>query len=365
MGCSEGHSVGDAVSADLHPLTEDREIREMNVPAIDIYVTYRCNMRCRHCFVGDLLNTSQDMPRLLLEGIINEAKDKWATEELVYLGGEPSLYPYLGEAIRASHDSGYRVRLVSNGSTSLRRLLAADEYRRPLEISVSLDGANVQQHDSIRRAGAFRGALDSVTEALARGHIVNAIISVGTHNISHALDTLQFLAEIGVESVSIHYVSNRGFADPSMPVDVEAWLEFRRQVIGLASPLRVRFERTFHDRGSPLRCAVQDRSMLMFFPDGRVFQCPMYLEGPNGHSFRWNGRQLEDNPHFSTLYGAALTERSHCPAMKRINAELCQRAERINRKVGCVFDKEEIVGNELNGTHSLKGVVADVSAEAS
>ena len=62
-------------------------------------------MRCRHCFVGDLLDTSQDMPRTLLEESSTKRRIS-GQQELVYLGGEPSLYPYLGQAIRAVRTQG-------------------------------------------------------------------------------------------------------------------------------------------------------------------------------------------------------------------------------------------------------------------
>ena len=313
----------------------------MHVPSIDVYATYRCGMRCRHCFVGDLLDTSADFDWPLLDGLIGRAAHLWGTSELVYLGGEPTLYPHLPQALRASQQAGYRVKIVSNGGRSLQAILRQDDLG-PLSIAVSLDGSSDQAHDSIRRTGAFKQALAALREAHRRGHTVTAIVSVGSHNLPDAPRTLELLGTLGLESISVHYVSNRGFADRSLPVGVARWLAFREQVTDLRLPTPLRFEETFTERHRPLRCAVKDDSMLMFFPDRRVFQCSMYLGEPDGHGFRWDGVDLTPNPAFLDRHRRYLSGDSHCPAMIRINPDLCRQADRHARKVGCIFDKEEI-----------------------
>jgi MoaA/NifB/PqqE/SkfB family radical SAM enzyme len=334
----------------------------MLIPAIDIYVTYRCNMRCKHCFVGDLLDSAQDFPWPSLKELIEQAGEQWGTTELVYLGGEPTLYPHLSQAIEHSQRAGYRVRVVSNGGRSLRRLVQGDLSE--FSISVSLDASNSYGHDRIRNKGAFRNALEAIREARARGHAISAILSVGSHNLSDALDTLELLAALGVDSVSVHYVSNRGFADKTMPIGVSSWLEFRKRVIERRLPVVVRFERTFQAGNEASRCAVRDNSMLMFFPDGRVFQCSLFLGLPNGHTYTWSGSELRDNHDFGQLYKAALRSNIHCPAMRHLNPDLCELAAAENLEVGCIFDKEVMPAAEATSDNHPDKRMTDVGTQA-
>jgi hypothetical protein len=131
------------------------------------------------------------------------------------------------------------------------------------------------------------------------------------------------------------------------------WLEFREQSIEASLSTLLRFEETFQPWNKPLRCAVKDNSMLMFFPDRRVFQCSMFLGLPDGNMFHWNGKELIANRGFMRRYGSLMAEDSHCPAMRELNQELCKQAERQSRRVGCIFDKEEIQGDRGASARAL------------
>lgn len=87
----------------------DRYADLVRVPAIDIYVTFRCNLRCRHCFVGEALDRRSDLHWDLLAAMLDVARPRWGTEEVSFLGGEPTLYPHLLPAIEHSQRLGLGV----------------------------------------------------------------------------------------------------------------------------------------------------------------------------------------------------------------------------------------------------------------
>ncbi|RGC65419.1 molybdenum cofactor biosynthesis protein A [Micromonospora sp. MW-13] len=95
----------------------------MHVPTADIYVTFRCNMRCRHCFVGPALDRGTDLPRDALIGFLRTAWSDWSTREISFLGGEPTLHPDIDLAVRAGREIGFRIRVVSNGGPALLRMM--------------------------------------------------------------------------------------------------------------------------------------------------------------------------------------------------------------------------------------------------
>ncbi|NBE79608.1 radical SAM protein [Micromonospora rubida] len=311
----------------------------MHVPTADIYVTYRCNMRCRHCFVGSALDRETDLPRDALIGFLRTAWSDWSTREISLLGGEPTLYPDIDLAIRAGREIGFQVRVVSNGGPALLRMMGRHDTT-DFGIAVSVDAASPDRHDAIRRPGSLRSALRCVAAAREQGRPVSAILSVGRHNLDQAVATLRLLGGLGVDHVNVHYVTDRGFASAEMLVGVPEWLRLRDEIAATPGLPPVRFEGTFQPAGRPLVCAAEQESMLMLFPDLRVYSCSMYLGLPHGNAFRWSGRALVRNARFDARYGSPVPGVRHCPASRFVNASLPRSAESVGRTVGCIFDKE-------------------------
>jgi molybdenum cofactor biosynthesis enzyme MoaA len=61
----------------------------MQVPSIDVYVSYRCNLRCTHCFLGEHLNSNLTFSLQDLIALVDTCP-QWGTEEITLLGGEPT-----------------------------------------------------------------------------------------------------------------------------------------------------------------------------------------------------------------------------------------------------------------------------------
>lgn len=312
----------------------------MKVPGIDIYLTYRCDIRCKHCFVGDKLNTSASMPWLLVREILGRAQSQWSTEEISFLGGEPSLYPHIRAAISLAQEKGYRVRVVTNGGTAAARLMRED-WQSTLHFAFSLDGSTAAEHDRIRRQGSFGRVLRGIEAAHVKGHSTSIIVSVGKHNLADALATLRVADQLCVDYINVHYVTNRGFASRDMVLDRDSWVSLRRAVKTSGLKSIVRFERTFFPAGLPLNCRAADDSMLMFFPDGRVFTCSMYLHEVDGNAYKWLGGELVRNNGFDIRHGISIVGSKHCPAMYSVNQDVINQAEASQFRVGCIFDKEE------------------------
>ena len=319
---------------------------KINAASIDIYVTYRCNMRCQHCFVGEHLDSARDMPWHSLVKILEAAHENWATSEISFLGGEPTLYPGIADALRLAQDLGYKTRVVTNGGTSARRLIRMD-FPNAVHFAFSLDGSNAAKHDAIRRSGSFHRTLESLAEARAEGHSRSVIVSVGRHNLDDAVETIRLADRCEVDYINVHYVTNRGFATGDMVIDVDSWDRFYRDLQLAHIPTTIRFERTFIPATNAPHCLAANDAMLMFFPDGRVYTCSMYFSQIEGHAYFWTNAGLVKNNHFTTRYGRQLAERSHCPAIYFVNQDLIDQAENNNRFVGCIFDKKPIKGLEL------------------
>ena len=72
-----------------------------------IYITNNCNMYCAHCYLGNRLIERQEMP---ISNVIAHLKfwKELGASKVCFLGGEPTLYPFLKEAVDYAHRIGYK-----------------------------------------------------------------------------------------------------------------------------------------------------------------------------------------------------------------------------------------------------------------
>jgi MoaA/NifB/PqqE/SkfB family radical SAM enzyme len=327
------------------------------IPSIDIYATYRCNLRCSHCFVGPKLAEATHFDFELLQTLIKTVPS-WGTKEITFLGGEPSLYPHLPQAIRMVQDNRMQARIVTNGQKPFERFMDAFEGSDLPHICFSIDGSSSDVHDAIRGRGTFDRLIHSISIANKKGYTTSGIISLARSNADDCERLLDLSAELGFQYVNIHYVTNRGFATEKSVLSIDEWLAIVRriEVRSESIELDVRVERTFTpQKEASGGCAVREESNLMFFPDGRVFMCAMFIDIENAHSYTWTSKGLVPNQ--SGVSEKKVCEKEtpvHCPAIALVNPNVYDQAQKQGKAVRCIYDKSCLrLGREKVDTHSM------------
>ncbi len=125
------------------------------IPSMTIYVTEQCNLRCKHCSIvegkmPDTLLTGDDIRRL-----IDEHTTNYDNPTVAFLGGEPFMRPDMADLVEYAAARTRTVNMSTNGffvDEALARRLGAIT---PLNLQVSLDGADPEVHDFIRGKGSF------------------------------------------------------------------------------------------------------------------------------------------------------------------------------------------------------------------
>ena len=150
-----------------HPHTENKG---STLRLVAWETTRNCNLSCIHCRASatkgpytDELDTKTSLQ--LLDQIAEVGQPI-----IILTGGEPLLKPDIFEIARYGTDKGLRMVMAPNGTLiteqSAKKMVAAGIKR----ISISLDGATKESHDSFRGVdGAFEGALRGVNLAKDAG----------------------------------------------------------------------------------------------------------------------------------------------------------------------------------------------------
>lgn len=83
---------------------------------IHIIMTYKCNLKCNHCFIYSDIDANGIMNFSLINKIIKEAQKVKTIDWIYFEGGEPFLYyPVLIESIKLAKKTGFKVGIVTNG----------------------------------------------------------------------------------------------------------------------------------------------------------------------------------------------------------------------------------------------------------
>lgn len=189
---------------------------------VEINVGKICNNKCVFCLDGlPATEMRRYMPYPEMQGEIQRWFDA-GTRSVGFLGGEPTTYPWILEAVRFARDLGYtRIALATNGTKFFRhefvdRLLDAGLTR----VTMSMHGHNAKLEDALTLVpGNFekkKSGLKYLLEQRAAGKLrdnVSVNVVVNAWNYRFLPNILRFFFELGLDDVRANFVRAEGYAE--------------------------------------------------------------------------------------------------------------------------------------------------------
>ena len=155
-------------------------------------VTYRCNLRCMHCYA----DCRDQVGELSLDEIMR-VLDQLADAGALFLnltGGEIAFRPDFPDILAASRARGFAVRLLTNGTLFDDDLVDRIAVHDPMSVEISLYAAHPDLHDRITGVpGSFEKSLAALRRCRARGLNIAVKTMLLRHNLD-AFDALENLA---------------------------------------------------------------------------------------------------------------------------------------------------------------------------
>src|SRR5271156_1435740 len=97
-----------------------------SIEAVNYHIWRTCNMKCKFCFAtyDSVLpqHAKRGIPLLDARRLIAALRDA-GFRKITFAGGEPTLCPWLPEAVAYAKDVGFKTAIVSNGSRLTRELI--------------------------------------------------------------------------------------------------------------------------------------------------------------------------------------------------------------------------------------------------
>jgi radical SAM protein with 4Fe4S-binding SPASM domain len=288
-----------------------------------VYVTNRCQLRCKHCYMGQRLETAEKMPLRQVMDILRTWR-RMGSSKLTVLGGEPTLHPDYVNIIRAANEMGFEhVITTSNGLEPAIRKFRQMQPSDFAYVQVSLDGGSAASHDQVRGAGTFDEALRNVAELAGRGFDTRIICTVNRVNAGGCLGLLDIADELGVSLVKFHVFSTIGAGQDAtgMAMPPLEWIEFyeRLEQVAPQYQTRVWYQPTYARRGRIAGYAAQgyqgcigrtlDR--ISVFPDGRAYVCSYLFDTDLHYANMVDGRiEINKGPNEFDLFTKVLSRPS-------------------------------------------------------
>jgi radical SAM protein with 4Fe4S-binding SPASM domain len=175
-------------------------------------VTGRCNLECIHCYA----DSSPQIP--LTQGMsyerwVDVLREGFALgcRKVQFIGGEPTLYPYLLHLISDARVIGYEFLEVYTNGTLLRDEMLEVFRDHNVCLAFSVYGPQAKVHDEItRRKGSYLKTIEGIRRAVNYGISVRAAIIEMPENIDNIEATEEVLQGLGVGSINTDHLRGVG-----------------------------------------------------------------------------------------------------------------------------------------------------------
>ena len=228
-------------------------------------LTIACNEHCRHCGsrCGDI---SAESPLSLEEWkrVVDQVAEDFPQKPyLCITGGEPLLYPGLGELMAYARDRGFHWGMTTNGTLITRETVRLLEETGMKTVSVSLDGLG-ETHEWFRQSpGSYEKTLEGIRLMQASGAFQHVQVTTVVHarNYDQLEDMYALLSAMGLRSWRVINVEpiGRALDQPELALthdQLRGLISFIREK-RFAGPMEVTYGCS-HYLGLPLEREVRD-----------------------------------------------------------------------------------------------------------
>ena len=231
---------------------------------LELHLTRRCNLACRHCYLGP--PRPEEIPLEAALAIVREFEEMGGLRLLIS-GGEPLLYPHLREFIEETGKLKIRRVLLTNGT-----LITAGNapWLGVEEIQFSLDGWQ-RGHDMLRGADAFAGVMAGIRAARGEGIPVSIATMIHRGNLDEIDQLRRFADEIEAKEWGIDILCMAGALEQNRDLAVS---------YEVAAPLMEHARGGgYHGPSDGFACG---RHLMTVTPAGKALKCGFYEDKPLG-----------------------------------------------------------------------------------
>jgi radical SAM protein with 4Fe4S-binding SPASM domain len=293
----------------------DHAARELIPLDVSLELTWRCNFRCRHCYIPDF-HASDGVPTPRLLELLEELSDM-GTLFLALTGGEPLLRRDWEVIARRARGLGFLVTLLSNASL-VDEPIADTLAELAAQVQVSFHSSDPEVFDRVTgRNGSFDRVVEGVKRLRDRSVAVELTVPVSRLNPDGAAGVPRLAEELGVEArvhTTIVAAKDGGLA----PLDLRLPApDSVRLAGGPGNGCPIPDEASEHAAGDGPLCAAGVR-YANITAAGDVLACNV-LPGPAGNINRTSfGEIWKESPRLQRIRSIRRSDLSKCSTCAKL-----------------------------------------------
>jgi radical SAM protein with 4Fe4S-binding SPASM domain len=270
--------------------------------------TGACNLKCGYCRASATEKPASD--ELSTKEALAFIDEVAASKPMLILsGGEPLLRPDIFLLIKHAVSSGMRVSLATNGTLLSAQIVDMIACSGVSRVSISLDGASPQVHDSARGAGCFVQAMKGIENLRGKADFqINFTIT--RKNANEILPIFELAEGLGAKALHFFFLvpTGRGRAEDSVSGEQQEDLlrlidkERTRRNLEIQVTCAPQFARIArHSKGRRSGGCLAGTSFVFVSRRGDVYPCG-YLPLLAGNIRESGFKEIwENSPVFKTL----------------------------------------------------------------
>jgi len=273
-GCSAGESgfidycVKEGLLTTDTILLKRPPIIKSPVPSLrylELQITDSCNLKCRHCYIGERKNA--ELSPMRIKKILTEFEEMQGLRVLI-TGGEPLVHSRFGEINKMLPHFFIRKVLFTNGLLLSKKLL---EKLNIDEIQISIDGLE-KAHDAMRGKGTFRKTVEALKNAVSSGFEVSVSTMIHPANLGDFNEMDSLFKEIGVKdwTVDVPCISGR----------LKKHTEFQISPEEGGKYLAYGYGDGLHSGAQGFACGLH---LMSVTADGKTAKCTFYANRDSGN----------------------------------------------------------------------------------
>lgn len=289
-----------------------------------LYITNRCNLKCRHCYMGDAKNIDMDIDTL--KNLLKKIADLGATK-ITFLGGEPTLHPLLPDFIEIAKDLGFDyIRLDTNGEFD-PCLLDNSDFKKLSDICFSLDGVDSKTHAKIRTVKNYHSLMKNIKRAVLLGYKVRVTMTINSLNLRQIEKMATKLEKMKVSVLNIHLVSKNGRAknNESLLVNEEEWMDYYKNILPRLTKYKIKIKipkRYIKESECPnygVTCESAKLSRILITSDFKIYSCPLLLDSDRNFAYFKKGKFYYTKNYKKNIFEYLNINGPTCPVLMKDN----------------------------------------------
>lgn len=252
---------------------------------LDLHVTNKCNLKCRHCIYDSNGYEMDDLSCAAVENIIPDLK-KLGVKEVHLTGGEPLANPELFDIIKLLSEKNFVVRMQSNGmlitESNVKRLKKAGLK----SILISIDGLE-KNHNWLRdNPNSYKKSIEAIKICKNFELYCRANTVLHKKNLDDIFGILQVTMDLGVDQHSFFYLTpgGRGKNLKEYTLTLKEWNDAENAILRACDILnckhKVKFQNLIVNNDEINECRILDRDNCLLLSDGNVYPCVFFVNSP-------------------------------------------------------------------------------------